>query len=1164
MAAIIPGYEYDVFISYRHNDNKSGWVTAFVNDLEEELAATIKEPVSVYFDKNPHDGLLEIHHVDRTLEDKLNCLVFIPIISQTYCDPKSFAWKHEFCAFNNLVKDDRFGRDIKLRNGNFASRILPVKIHELDADDLKLINDEIKGHLRPLEFIYREPGVNRPLRPSDETSEYTNKTRYCNQVNKAANAIKEIIAGLRNFSNPDFFSSRHDGLMEEYESLQPKSIVVLPFKDISLEKNQEYFCDGLSEELINALTKVKDIHVVARTSAFSFKGKEQDVRKIGRKLKVESLLEGSVRKAGNRLRITAQLINVADGFPLWTEQYDREVSDVFEIQDEISLSIVQNLQIELLGKEKTELLKRHTTDIAAHNLYLKGRYFWNKWTPEDFKKSIYFFEQAVKIDPQYAMAYVSLAEARYHLGLGYWGVKPLDMLPDAIAAVNKAIEIEPDLAEAHAILGAIKLWHEFDLSGAERELRRSIDLNAKSALAHDYFSHLLTATGRHKEALEESAKAIMLDPLSNLILANAAMACYRARKYDESIEHFLRLRELYPNLPLWSLVGYAYIQKEMFNEAIAAFKSGVAFSGEHHVYLSILAYGYAAAGRPAESRRILVQLAERQKKEYLWAVGQAMIYSAMAQKDRALDLLETGFDEHVGWIHWLGVEPGFDNLRDHPRFVALLEKLGLSQQVYTESPGSELQSLKNKKSIVVLPFENMSPDEGNEYFSDGLTEEIIADLSNVHELSVISRSSAMTFKGTKKKITEIAREVDVRYVLEGSVRKKGDSLRITAQLIDGLTDRHIWAEKYNGTIEDVFSIQEKVSRSIVSALKLKLSNDENARLTRKPVENIQAYELCLKAQYEFYRFKEDALLRAVQYLEAALEIAAPNAFIYRNLGFIYCNLFNISTTVEETYLLKAQDLATKIFDLQPDGAEGHSLLGFIGAFRGSKTKMVRHLEKAYQTDPNDTNTLIVLGVGYFLCGQADDCEKVMHRLGEIDPFNPVYRIVMSLASCTRGNHVRALEWSKAGYERNSDVPQAQLYYAYFLACNNFLEESYSVFDRLINDSAGTIFSPLGSFLKYALQGRVKEALDSLSEETKTKLRYDPESSWTIADGYALINEKEESLNWLEAIVDVDFVNYPLLARHDPFLANVRNEPRFRKLMEKVKLGWEHFRTSQPW
>ncbi len=207
MPSILQNFEYDIFISYRHNDNRSGWVTEFVKALQEELAATIKEPVSVYFDSNPHDGLLETHNVDKSLEGKLKCLIFIPILSQTYCDPKSFAWQHEFVVFNKLAKEDQFGRDIKLSNGNVASRILPIKIHDLDVEDKATIEYEIGGALRTVEFIYKTAGVNRPLAPSDNPEKSINKTFYRDQINKVANGVKEILVGLKNFNNPVVTSS---------------------------------------------------------------------------------------------------------------------------------------------------------------------------------------------------------------------------------------------------------------------------------------------------------------------------------------------------------------------------------------------------------------------------------------------------------------------------------------------------------------------------------------------------------------------------------------------------------------------------------------------------------------------------------------------------------------------------------------------------------------------------------------------------------------------------------------------------------------------------------------------------------------------------------------------------------------------------------------------
>jgi len=291
VASIIEGYNYDIFISYRQNDNKyDGWVTEFVDNLNKELEANIKDKVSVYFDINPHDGLLETHSVDRSLEDKLKCLIFIPIISRTYCDPKSFAWQHEFCAFNKLANEDQFGKDIRLVSGNVASRILSVKIHDLDPEDQTLLENELGGTLRCIEFIYKSAGVNRPLRTNeDHPQDNINKTYYRDQINKVANAIKDIITGLNKGQQSSVIEIQEKFLPTGKMIKQENSIAVLPFVDMRTQKDQEYFCDGISEEIINALAHLENLKVISRTSSFVFKNSKEDIREIGTRLDVNRI-----------------------------------------------------------------------------------------------------------------------------------------------------------------------------------------------------------------------------------------------------------------------------------------------------------------------------------------------------------------------------------------------------------------------------------------------------------------------------------------------------------------------------------------------------------------------------------------------------------------------------------------------------------------------------------------------------------------------------------------------------------------------------------------------------------------------------------------------------------------------------------------------------------
>lgn len=452
MAALILSFEYDIFISYRHNDNQDGWVTDFVLNLEKELKATIKEPLSIYFDKNPHDGLLETHNVDKSLEGKLKSLVFIPIISQTYCAPKSFAWQNEFCAFNIAAHDDQFGMEILLPSGNSANRILPVRIHDIEHSDVRQIETELGTKLRSIDFVFSAAGVNRPLfAHEDHPHDNQNKTYYRDQINKVALAVKELILGMKSpqilkeiRNNPSQSSKgskiRNRPLTVIYAALAvfigyyvyekivsfkkpavretkdlPKSIAVLPFDNLSNDPNQEYFCDGTTAQVISSLARLKDIKVIARTSVQQYKKTTKTISQIGRELNVSHVLESAVQKSGNKIRVTAHLISVKDESPLWTEDFDNKwMSDIFEIQDEVVRKIAATLKTKLSSVEKERLVSEKSRSLEAYEHYLKGEYIHaNHFGPAhldtDFKNAEREFKTAIKLDSTFATAYAALA-----------------------------------------------------------------------------------------------------------------------------------------------------------------------------------------------------------------------------------------------------------------------------------------------------------------------------------------------------------------------------------------------------------------------------------------------------------------------------------------------------------------------------------------------------------------------------------------------------------------------------------------------------------------------------------------------------------------------------------------------------------------------------------
>jgi serine/threonine protein kinase len=475
-----------------------------------------------------------------------------------------------------------------------------------------------------------------------------------------------------------------------------------------------------------------------------------------------------------------------------------------------------------------------------------------------------------------------------------------------------------------------------------------------------------------------------------------------------------------------------------------------------------------------------------------------------------------------------------------------------------DGSGPIVQPTPDEKSIVVLPFANLSPDPENEYFADGLTEEIISDLSQIRSLRVISRTSAIRYKNTDKDMSNIGRELNVTHVLEGSVRKAGENLRITAQLVDAARDAHMWAQKYSGTIDDVFDIQEKVSRSIVHELEIRLTPDEDKRIAERPIADVYAYECFLRARHEAFQCREDALDRAIQYLQRALDIVGENALLYSLMGFTYWNRYNISDQMDEAYLDEAERCATKVFALAPGSSHGDRLQAWIAFFRGTQREMVSLAKKASDMNPADPETLFLLCLAYFYCGNAAALQEAIDRLSEIDPLNPLLHVLAAFAPCMEGRMDLALDSARRGYQENPDVPQVQLYYAFYLGMNNRLEEAASVLDHHISQNEGTIFAPFGSMMGSAFRGERADAVKSLTPASRSKLWKDKEFAWLVADCFALIDEKEEALDWLEHAVELGFINYPLLSKHDPYLENLRADERFKKLMERVKYDWEHF------
>jgi serine/threonine protein kinase/tetratricopeptide (TPR) repeat protein len=457
-----------------------------------------------------------------------------------------------------------------------------------------------------------------------------------------------------------------------------------------------------------------------------------------------------------------------------------------------------------------------------------------------------------------------------------------------------------------------------------------------------------------------------------------------------------------------------------------------------------------------------------------------------------------------------------------------------------------------QKSIVVLPFDNLSPDKENEYFSDGLTDEIIADLSSVRSLRVISRTSAMRLKGSGKDVRTIALDVGVRYVLEGSVRKAGQSLRITAQLIDGASDATLWTEKYSGTLEDVFEIQEKVSRAIVGALKVVLSTEEERRIEARPIGNAQAHDLFLRARQELQRGIPASLDKSIALLNEGLALVGENEYLYAALGHTYYSYFRWISKVDASYLSRAAEYVQKVFALNPSSSHGFTLQGMIYGSQGDVGAAIRSLKRASAIDPSNAEAHLWLAASSAYAGKVEDAAKAAVSLASIDPFTPITHIIQGVGQVYQGDFEGALPWMKRAYEMDPQSPLTVWTLLIMLAWSGRTDAAAALADELARLAPGWVYTHHALFLKHALRGEKSLALSYDTAELALEAKYDLHFSLHVAHCFALVGEKEKALDYLEHAIRMGLINHPFLSRFDPLLEGIRGEARFTALMNEAK------------
>jgi serine/threonine-protein kinase len=460
-------------------------------------------------------------------------------------------------------------------------------------------------------------------------------------------------------------------------ALAEKRIAILPFKPLVAQDRDQVLEIGMADSLITKLSNSREIIVTSLTTVRKYGGLEQDPIAAGRALGVDSILEGNVQRAGDQIRVTARLINVADGRSLWAGTFDEKFTDVFSVQNTISQKVADALALRLSGEEKERLTKPDTGDVGAYQLYLTGRYHWNKLIPPEIRQSIGYYQQAIDLDPKYALAYFGLAEAYRSLAITS-DVPPKEVCPQAVAAAEKALELEPSLAEAHASLVFSYVWYDWRWSDAEEEAKRAVELNPNSAFAHLAYGHLLSDLGRHEEAIRQSRRAIDLDPVSLIGNTQHGAFLYHARRNDEAIVQLQKTLELDHTFWIAHLfLGKALMDRRQYPEAIAEFAKARDFSGGNSEAISMSAYVWTRAGDAAKARALLDQFLAVSARRYVPPYNIAVVYLGLGDLDACFARLDKAYADHDVRLSFLRVDPKWDPVRSDPRFVSVLKRIGL-------------------------------------------------------------------------------------------------------------------------------------------------------------------------------------------------------------------------------------------------------------------------------------------------------------------------------------------------------------------------------------------------------------------------------------------------------------------------------------------------------
>ncbi|HEX8283342.1 MAG TPA: protein kinase [Pyrinomonadaceae bacterium] len=937
------------------------------------------------------------------------------------------------------------------------------------------------------------------------------------------------------------------------------SLAVLPLKvhesTGGLEAGGEYLGVGLADALITRLGSLRRFTLRPTSSVLRYRGQDSDPLAAGRELGVSYVLEGRVRRAGMTLRVTMQLLDVREGSAVWAGQFDEAAGDVLQLEDSISEQVAEALVPQLTGGERLKLQKRGTENASAYEEYMRGRFHWNTFNEEGFARALVHFSRAVSLDPDYALAYAGISD--YYNVLGVYAILPFsETSAAALEAARKSVGLDPALAEGWAALGFATLTHDLDWEESERHLRRAMELNPNYVTGRLWLSFFLGMEGRFEEALSSARRALEIAPMTPLVRHTLNWNLYHARRFDEAIASARVLVATEPDYGLGHmLMSLALSQAGRHEEAVETCERAVELLGRSPYSLCFLAALAASARRTDYALEILREVARLSESRYISPYMLAAAYSRLGETDAALAELERALEIGDSRLAWLGVDPLFDPVRHLRAFQDIFRR---TKNPLAERPQAAFaaEPVTGQKSLAILPLKVIAAPgaegTGDEYLGVGLADALVTRLSNVHRFIVRPTSSVLRYQGAQSDPLAAGRELGVDFVVDGTIRRAGQTLRVTAQLLDVGEGATRWSGRFDEEYTDVLQLEDVLSEQVAAALLPHLTGDERRLLSKRGTDDAEAYEAYMRGRYHWYTLSADGFAKSYACYRRAVTLDPRFAAAHAGIAEYHCWLAVYGLAPPAEQLAAGREEARRAIELDDSLAEAHTSHGLALLTHPSQwTEAEAHFRRAIELNPNYTQSHAHYACQLAMEARFDESVAEARRACELDPLNPFnfYFLAWCLYQARRFDESTAE--ARKLLQGEPRYGSARLVLSWNLRRAGAFDEAVTEARRAVELLGEIPMLTAGLACAYAAAGREREARALLS---KLRAMADEEhfvTPYHRALVHLQLGEQATALDLLEEAVEVNDPWVVWLGT-EPQLDPLRAHPRFRELLSKTK------------